>query len=165
MTIKELKAMAVGTEVNDVVLTVKHTKKSINPKGNKAKTGWIQQVVLMDETGDMLADIKIDRFLEFVRGQQINCIVTELRDNHTKQGDKLLYIEEFERPAQIGENLTDEYLEWKAREDKTVRSKIKCLMTVARIDTDSPLNELLDDLLAFVKDDRLDEIIDSIVEG
>ena len=139
MTIKELKEMPVGSKAANFVLTVKTAKKSwLIPytEANRTKDHWMHQVVLTDDTGDMLADVNIVKNIRLQRTEKIKCIVCEIRSNYTNQGDKLLYVDQFERPGQTADEYDDTQDEWEAFRDKTVRSKIKCLMTVARIDTD-----------------------------
>lgn len=167
LTIKELKAMPIGYKVGGgFLMTVKHTKKSMQKDNKlKAQSGWTQQVVFYDDTGDMLADINIKTYSPLKKGQQIKCIVCEIRDNYTRQGDKLLYVDQFEQVTMTVDEFEamqdEEGMVWRAARDREIRGKIKCLYISSKIRTGVPIQDVID----FAEDERLDRLVQIPMEA
>jgi len=117
MTIDQILKMPIGQKFGGFDLTIKTAKK----KWQVNKT-WMHQVCLMDETGEMLADVNIGQYIPLHRGTRIHIIVAEVQDN---EKGKKLYIDQFDRltmtvpeyEAQIGSAEDD----W----DKVNRGKVR----------------------------------------
>lgn len=158
MTINQLLSMPTGSRTGSFYLTVKTAKK-------KWQVGdvWYHQVLLVDETGEMLADVCIGKYNPLIAGQRpwiIVCEVQEAEIDHTKAsrtGKKLL-VSEFRHdtvtePPEMG-MLSGEG-------EKVIRSKILCWLTAAKIET----GESAAGVRAYIKSPILKEIVDFIIEG
>jgi len=161
MTIKELKKAAVGQKIGGgFPLVVKTTHKATPRIPGVKNKGWVHRVTLTDGTGDMLADVNIDAYKPLQRKMQIKCIVCEIRDNYTRKGDKLLYVDQYEVATQTVDEMLDEETEWAIYREKVVHSKIKCLIVAHK----SVVLDL-DELEVYSKDPRLDRVVDNIMKG
>ncbi len=164
ITIKELKEKPIGFQMAGLRFIVKHTKSSItNEDGSR-----IQQVVLMDKGDNMLADVYMEKGQRFLhKNDEIEYVIGEIRDNYTKQGDKLLYISQFKLVTMVGDpgEMSADFVSWKAEKEKEIRGKIKTLAMMHRIDPTKSLDDCLDDLVAFTSDKRFDKIVDNVMKG
>lgn len=158
MKIIDILKMPIGQKLGGFVLTIKIAKK----KWQVGKV-WMHQVVLMDETGEMLADVRIGGYLPLIAGNKIRIIVAEIQavelppktkfHNRTK-----LYIDQFEKltitvpeyEAQMG-NVEDDW-------DKVNRGKVRHGLCCAfiRSNTANPLNikEQIEELVEYIMTGR-----------
>lgn len=73
-TIQQLRNMPLGSKTGGFVKTVKTAKKKWQVNGK-----WMHQVLLMDETGEMLADVNIGTYSPLIAGQEIRIVVCEVQ--------------------------------------------------------------------------------------
>ena len=121
ITIKELQDAEAGQKIGGFKKTIKKTKKLW-----QVGKHWIHQVVLMDETGEMLADVKVGGYNPLIRNTEIIIVTAETRDADV---GRILYVDEFRfelvnEPPGIP-NFTGD--------DRVVRSKIKCWLVAATL--------------------------------
>lgn len=163
ITIKELKEKPIGFQMAGLRFIVKHIKSH-----KKQEDGsHLQQVVLMDKTGDMLADVCMEKWIPLKNSDKIEYAICEIRANYTRQGDKLLYISQFKLVTMVGDpgEMSADFVSWKAEKEKEIRGKIKTLAMMHRIDPTKSLDDCLDDLVAFTTDARFDKIVDNVMKG
>ncbi len=149
MTIAEILKL----DVNKAVLgtfVVKTVKKSWEDTD-----GWMNQVVLSDNTGDMLADFHINVYQPIQRGAQIELVLAMTQ--HGTDGLRL-YVETWE---QAGEPISEPPLQGEAR---IVSGKIKTHLAGAFI-SHYGITPNKDELLAFLKSKECKEIIEEIMHG
>ena len=151
MQIKEILECMPGTQFTDGdTFTIKTAKKKW-----ETTSGWMQQVLLTDKTGDILADVNIGSNIPLQRNQQISLIAAEIQPS--EDGAKL-YIDIFELVTQIGEPP----MTYSTGEPtRIVRGKIKCWLVAGKVQAGFTGKEIL----TFAKSDELKQIIDSIMEG
>ncbi len=132
MTIAQLLSMPVDTKVGGFDVIVKTAKKKWQV-GDK----WIHQVLLMDETGEMLADVNIGINKPMIRGQKFRVIVSEIQA--AEKGIKL-YVDQF----QI-ETITEppDIMAFAENEcTKVVTGKIKTWLVAGCLQSGTPTNEV-----------------------
>ena len=137
-TIKQLLAMPVGQKWGGETFTIKTAKKKwevesaiLAPPFGRV---WWQQVILMDETGEMPADVKIGKYNPLIAGGQIHIIVSEIQEaEYLGKDRKKLVVDQFSIPTQTA----DEFQSKQDELDKEVRliveSKIRCWLVSASI--------------------------------
>ena len=121
MTIKQLLNNPIQ-RVGGFDVTVKTCKKLW-----KVKETWFHQTVLMDETGEMLADFKVVKYQPLIRGETIRVVVSETRD--TDKG-RILYVDQFVRATATEPDYIPNF---KDREQQIARSKTKCRLVASGI--------------------------------
>ena len=137
-------------------LTIKTCKKS----WQVGKTWW-HQVLLMDETGEMPADVKIGTYLPLKSGAVVKIIVAEVRDaEYLGKPRKILVVDQYLVPSQPVEDYFAEADAAYQGEIKTIRSKIKCLLACHNGPKHDPPA-----LLLYLKDECLKHCVDEIMEG
>lgn len=75
MKIEQILRQPIGQRLNPGTLSIKTAKKKW-----QVKEVWWQQVILVDETGEMPADVKIDAYIPLNGKTQISCIVAEVQN-------------------------------------------------------------------------------------
>ncbi len=168
-TIKNLQDMPAGQGTGGYTFSIKTAKKKWS-----VKDVWWQQVIVMDETGEMPADVKIGKNIPLVSGGQISIIVAYVHNaEYLGKDRKKLVVDQFTIPTQTVDDYYKEVDEIYAKELKVVKSKIKCLLTAGlspKIEYDyqthqfsPPPGLLLDWLVEFTDDERLVKVINNIV--
>lgn len=129
MKISDMLKMPVGTPIGGFTKTIKTAKKKWQAKAS-GKEVWMHQVVLSDETGDILTDVKIGGYSPLIRGSEIRVIVGQIQQS--EKGVKL-YVDQFIKPADIGdpENVAGFYDNFNNESVQVIRSKIKCWLVAA----------------------------------
>ena len=97
ITIQQLKNMPVGERVGGFELSIKTYKKTW-----EANKKWYSQVILMDETGEMPADIYVGKAYNPIRGRghKIRLIICEVQEaEYLGKDRKKLYISEYSIPT------------------------------------------------------------------
>jgi len=154
MKIADIQKYPVGYRFGGCSFTVKTTKKT----WQLADKTWIHQVVLMDETGEMYADVKIGKYNPLVRGQEIRLVVCEIQKDE-KQGTKI-YVCQFEKATAIGE--PPRAMDFPGGEPlNVVRGKIKCWLAAAKVQAGATIEQQYE----YVRDPMLAKIIDEIMNG
>ncbi len=132
ITIKELQEAEAGQKVGGFAntLTVKKTKKMW-----QVGDDWIHQVVLMDKTGEMLADVCVGEGRNPIcRATEIYVQVAEIRQTDV---GKILYVDQW-RVDLISE---PPFVPSFQGEERVVRSKIKCWLVAATIQAGEDVDE------------------------
>jgi len=95
MKIEQILIQPIGQRFNPGTLTIKTCKKTWDVDGV-----WYHQVKLMDDTGEIPADVKIGKYLPLHRGSRITVIVAEIRDGeYLGKLCKILYVDQFTIPT------------------------------------------------------------------
>ncbi len=142
MNISDVLKMPIGQKFGGFDVVIKTTKKKW-----QVKNEWMHQVVLSDESGDVLADVNIEKNIPLQRNAPLHIVVGIVQSGGDI--DKKLYIDQFALPADIGEPVEFN------QTDKITRSKIKCWLVSACIQSDSILE---------INKDRINELVDFIME-
>jgi len=96
MKIEQILIQPIGQRFNPGTLTIKTCKKTWDVDGV-----WYHQVVFMDDTGEIPADVKIGKYNPLHRGNKITIIVAEVRDvEYLGKPRKILYIDQYSIPTQ-----------------------------------------------------------------
>ncbi len=132
MTIQQLLAMPIGERIGGFSFTVKKTKGYIQLPDNS----YVFTVVLVDETGEMLADFVSKDYLPLIKGREIHIIVSEIqavdstgRAKIDQVGKKLFVEQYFTVVSGLAE--PDEWKPDLSGEGEIVRSKVRCLLVCA----------------------------------
>ncbi len=144
-TILSLLNSPIGTRTGGFTKTIKTAKKRW-ANGDQ----HYQQVILMDESGEMLADVNITTKPILQRTQELRIIVCEVQSSDK---GKKLYISEYELVTDIGEPPLE--LDGEAR---VVRSKIKCWLVPALIQSGISIEQIP----SYKK--HIDRVVDLIME-
>ena len=150
--------MPVGQKLGGFDLTIKTAKKKwqiIYPPKDAIDNFWMQQALLTDETGDILADVKLKGNIPLQRTQQLHVTVAEIQQGET--GVKL-YVDQYEIPTLTEPPFVPDFTE----ADKIVRSKIKCWL-VAGMFQSGQYN--MEGILVDIESPTFAQIIDSIIKG
>lgn len=155
MKIKEIQTFDVGTKVmGGFPLTVKTLKKKW-----ETRKGWVQQCVLTDDTGDILADVFTGK-KEFHRSWTIDIIVAEIQATDT---GKKLYVSQWSVPTANPDDLPFmDFGGFGGRDEaKTIRGRILTCLTTGKFQAGATDDEVLDSLLG----PKLKKIVDLIMQG
>lgn len=122
-TISQILSWPLGYESGGFILAVK-TAKKIWQVGEI----WYQQALVMDDTGEMLADFKIGQRIPLHSGGQYRTIKVQVQAEE-KHGKKL-FVDQFAPIVDIGE--PPDIMNYSANEpERIVKSKIKCWLVAA----------------------------------
>ena len=159
ITIEQLKSMPNNYKTGGFLMAIKTAKKMW-----QVKDIWYQQILLMDETGEILADVKLGKGYTPLSGYKqikiIVCIIQEsFPDGKKKKSEKKLLIDQFDLPTQIGEPETAINFV-NGEPEKVVRGKIKCWLAASMLQSRS-----VEAALQEIQKPEMKEIIDSIIEG
>jgi len=157
MKIEQLLMQSHGQKIGGMTLTVKTCKKTW-----QVGEVWWQQVLFMDETGEIPADVKIGKYTPLHRAWEVRIIVAEVRDaEYLGKPRKILVVDQYNVPSQPMEEYFEEADKIYQGELKVIRSKIKCLLTASKVRTGVGLMQVKE----FVDSKALTEIVDRIMEG
>lgn len=156
-TIDQLKKMPDGYKTGGFKLNVKTF-------GKKYQVGkeWYHQITLVDKTGEMSADVCLGEKYSPLMCREIYIVVSQIRETLVlNKPAKTLCVDEYS----VKSTTADEYEAERAinytGNEKEIRSKIKCWLVAAKIETGFPTAEVL----KFAESPELKQIIDSIVNG
>jgi hypothetical protein len=156
MKISQLLLQPLGTRINPGTLTIKTAKKKW-----QVKDVWWQQVILMDETGEMPADVKLGKYLPLDGKKLISIIVAEVQNaEYLGKNRKKLVVEQFTIPTQTVDEFQSKQDEMDKEVRLIVRSKIKCWQIAGYL---SQPGITPHDAKFFAKSLELDEIVDAII--
>jgi hypothetical protein len=136
-TIKQLLAMPLGYKTGGFAKTIKTAKKKWQVNGK-----WVHQVLLTDETGDMLADVNIGGYVPLIAGQEIRVVVCEIQATETgpfASGKTKLYVDQFVRPTVTEPPDVMDFAEESA---KIIRGKIKTWLVAGCLQSGTPPKEV-----------------------
>lgn len=152
MTIQELLKMPIGAKIGGGFPQCIKTFKKIW----QTEDGWFQQVILMDKTGEMPADVNLGKQNISLRskGNLINITVAQIQEaEYLGKDRKKLYIDQFTVPSTTEPpdvmNFTD-------GSEKIVRGKIKTWLVAARLQSGTKPN--------FVEKDDIEDLVDWIMQ-
>lgn len=129
MDIEQIKIQPIGTRINPGTLSIKTAKKKW-----QVKDIWWQQVIVMDGTGEMPADVKIGK-LKPLNGQgEINVIVAEVQEaEYLGKDRKKLVVDQFSIPTQTADEFQSKQDELDKEVRLVVESKVRCWLVSASI--------------------------------
>ena len=168
MTIAEILTMPIGEEISGgIVLTVKTTKKWVRLPNNN----YVFTVVLLDETGEILADFGNAIYDPLKKEDRVSIITAEVQaadaDSHLKalQEGKKLWVSRYvivtsnaSRTADAIRSYGDpgeDFPDW----ETIVRGKIRCLLVAAKIQSGTTM----EDLEKFIKHPTIQKAVDYIM--
>jgi len=121
MKIEQLQLQEHGQKIGGMTLTVKTCKKSWEIQGI-----WWHQVLFMDETGEIPADIKIGTYIPLKRQDKVKVIVAEVRDaEYLGKPRKILVVDQYKVETQTADDYYAEADKAYAVEMNEVRGKIR----------------------------------------
>ena len=121
MKIEQLLLQPHGQGIGGMILTVKTCKKSW-----EVDKVWYHQVLFMDETGEMPADVKIGTYSPLKRQDRVGIIVAEVRDaEYLGKPRKILVVDQYKVQYQTSEEYYAEADKAYAVEMAEVRGKIR----------------------------------------
>ena len=166
MNVKQLLEMPVNSKVGGfdlLIKTAKGKKQLPGEKHRKEGTGWMHKVVLMDKTGEIWADVVIDKYKPLIAGEILHITVCDVQDSeHMNKPCKKLLVDQFTQPAQIGEPPMDfEH----GDSTKTIRSKILCLLTANMFDGTCDLKARIKEVDVAIRIPEMGQVLDRIMEG
>lgn len=165
ITVKQILAAPVGERFGGIELTIKTTKKML-----QIGKRWLHSVVLTDNTGDILADVNMRQRNPLVRGESIRIIVAEIQalvpdNSKVSASGKKLYIDQYRVPTSTADEMLateeEELALWEKERERTIRSKIKCLLVSSKVRTGATMPEIK----GFANNPALADVIDEIVKG
>ena len=144
-TIKQLSEMPVGSRTGGFALSVKTYKKTW-----QVGDVWYQQVILMDKTGEMPADVNLGKVAipntqKTLRGHgnTLNIIVCEVQEaEYLAKGRKKLYVDQFSRPTMTVAEYEDSLDEDEQKWDAVVKGKIRMHLVCSFIRAGDVINDL-----------------------
>lgn len=154
LTIAELLQSDVGLQVENVSFAIKTKKKKwADPDGT-----WTQQVLLTDKTGDMLADVFIEKNIPLVC-REIHIISAEVQYSDERNVPvKKLYIDQFSVPTQTADDYGKGISDFRANTEREIKGKIATWLAAGK----AP-NVTAKELLAFVRDPDFKAVINEIM--
>jgi hypothetical protein len=145
MTIKQLLAMPIGEKVGGFELSIKTFKKNF-----QVGKVWFQQVILMDTTGEMPADVNIGTKYNPIRGRasSIRIVVCEVQEaEYLGKDRKKLLVHECTFPTTTMAEWEEEQEAIEAKWNKEIEGKIRhglvCSFVKAGKEIDKPAIEAL----------------------
>ena len=128
-TIKNLQDMPAGQGTGGYTFSIKTAKKKWS-----VKDVWWQQVIVMDETGEMPADVKIGKNIPLVSGGQISIIVAYVHNaEYLGKDRKKLVVDQFTIPTQTVDEYQSKQDEIDTEVKLIVESKVRCWLVSASI--------------------------------
>jgi hypothetical protein len=165
ITIKDLTEKAtIGQRIAGLTLFVKTRKKHW-----QVNDVWWQQIIVMDETGEMPADVKLgkdEKYRPYVKCDKlINCIVTIQEAEYLAKDRKKLVVEQFEYEKGPAEPDLSPFKMWQAGMEppQVVRGKIMCWLVAAYIQSGKWIE--WESIPRFAKSKELKKTVDRIMEG
>ena len=156
MKIEQIKIQPIGQRFNPGTLSIKTAKKKW-----QVKDIWWQQVIVMDETGEMPADVKIGGFKPLDGSRVITVIVAEVQEaEYLGKDRKKLLVDQFSIPTQTVDEFQSKQDEIDKEVKLIVRSKIKCWQVAGYL---SQQGVTPHDAKFFAKSKELDEVVDAII--
>ena len=145
MTIKQLLAMPIGEKVGGFELSIKTFKKTF-----QAGKLWFQQVILMDSTGEMPADVNVGTEYNPIRGRasSIRIVVCEVQEaEYLGKDRKKLLVHECTFPTVTVDEWEEEQeaieTKWNKETEGKIRHGLTCSFIKAGKEIDKPAIEAL----------------------
>lgn len=141
MKIKQLQTQPIGQKISGFTLSIKTYKK--NWQSGKF---WWQQIICMDETGEMPVDVKTGLVYNPIRGRAnaIHVIVAKIQEaEYLGKDRKKLVVDQFSIPAityDQGQELEAE--QWKQHQEDEIKGKIRHGVVCSMIQADFNIHEL-----------------------
>ncbi len=119
--IEQILIQPIGQRFNAGTLTVKTCKKTW-----QVKEVWYHQVLFMDDTGEIPADVKISKYLPLKRGQQVNVIVGMVREaEYLGKPRKILLVGQYALPTITVDEYNSQEEDWAAMRQDEIKGKIR----------------------------------------
>ena len=133
MSIKQVLEMPIGSKFGGFDVVIKTCKKKW-----MVKDKWVQQVILSDDSGDILAEVNTTKKYSLNRNLVLHITVGIVQAGVPevgKEGFKKIYIDQFTSPA-----ISEPELDY-SMGDKITRSKIKCWLVSAKLQANQPVDK------------------------
>ncbi len=132
MKIEQILIQPIGTRINPGMLAIKTYKKTW-----QVGDIWWSQVILMDETGEMPADVNVGKAYNPIRGRtngRINIIVAEVQEaEYLGKDRRKLIVEQYTLPSTPIEEYESKQMELEKEVKLIIESKIRCWLVSASI--------------------------------
>ena len=121
MKISQIMIQPIGQRFNAGTLTIKTCKKTWEVNGI-----WYHQVIFMDNTGEMPADVKIGKYLPLKRAIEIKVIVAEVREaEYLSKSCKILYVDQYSIVTTTVDEFLEKEDEWFTMQQDQIKGKIR----------------------------------------
>jgi len=151
MKIKDILKNPVGQKLGGFNLTIKTAKKKW-----EGDSGWVHQVLVSDDTGEMLVDVNIVKNIPLHRGETFRVVVAEVQQG---EKGKKLYVFEYKRIVQIGE--PEELYGIESDWDKVNRGKVRHGLVCALIRA----GEITIEPITIASKNFIEEMVNYIMTG
>jgi len=154
--ISQIIIQPIGQRFNAGTLSIKTYKKTW-----QVGEIWWSQVILMDETGEIPADVNVGKKYNPIRGRgnTINAIVCEVQDaEYLGKDRKKLVIDQYSIPTMMRNEYEKRQEEIYEGEIRIIRGKIKTWII-----SEWSNGRTIDEVLEFSTDPNLDLIVDNIM--
>lgn len=130
MKIKQLLIQPVNQKIGGFILSIKTYKKNW-----QSAPFWWQQVICMDETGEIPVDVKLGLTYNPLRGRTsvIHVIVGKIQDaEYLGKDRKKLVVDQFDYPTRVGDPGEDD-IDWEIKREEEIKSKVRCWLVAASL--------------------------------
>ena len=121
MKVEQILLQPIGQRFNAGTLTIKTCKKTW-----EIDKVWYHQVVFMDNTGEIPADIKIGKYLPLKRGQDVSVIIGTVRDaEYLGKPRKILFVDQYSLPTMTVDDYNEQEEDWSRMREDEIKGKIR----------------------------------------
>jgi len=165
MKIEQILIQPIGQRFNAGTLTIKTCKKKWQTKGHNLASAdiWWQQVIFMDETGEMPADIKLGRYLPLNGKTEVNIIVAEVQNaEYLGKDRKKLVVDQHSLPTMTIDDYNSQEDEWFTAQQDQIKGKIRHGITCSYIKAGAIRPQ---EKLCKIWKERINDLVDFIMTG
>jgi hypothetical protein len=155
MKISQILIQPIGQRFNAGTLTIKTCKKTW-----QVKEVFYHQVIFMDETGEIPADVKIgNKYIPLQRGKEVNIIIAEVREaEYLGKPRKILFVDQYSLPTMMVDDFNAQEEDWSRIQQDQIKGKIRhglvCSLIQAKEIALEPIAEgskkLINDMVDFI---------------
>jgi hypothetical protein len=165
ITIKQLLQAPVGKKAGGIELSIKTYKKTW-----QVGDVWFSQVILMDETGEIPADVNVGKTYNPIRGRgsKIRIVVCEVQEaEYLGKDRRKLYVSEYSIPTMTMTEYEEEQDALELKWGKEVAGKIRhghsCQALGGLLKKGTSLKEAINEILA--NKPEIEKLIEYIITG
>lgn len=153
-TIKQLLAMPIGQGTGGYTLPIKTRKKKW-----QVEEIWWQQVILMDKTGEIPADVKIGTYKPLDGKIEIRIIVAEIQNaEYLGKDRKKLVVDQYSIPSMTMDEYYTQEEDWHCQHEEEIKGKIRHGIICAMISRNPK-----DGNITLIPDERCKQDINELV--
>lgn len=161
MKIEQILIQPIGQRFNAGTLTVKTCKKTW-----QVGETWYHQVIFMDDTGEIPADVKLGKYNPLKRGQQVSVIVCVVREaEYLNKPRKVLFVNQYALPTMTIDEYNNQEEDWHLMRQDEIKGKIRHGLVCAII----PKMELGPHMAVLELSDKhkqqINDLVDFIMKG